>query len=401
MGFWNFWRPKKRALQVVASPGEYFEKMLDGSYTKLSDNPDVRIAVDRVADLVSNMTIQLMQNTDMGDERIKNGLSRKIDIEPHRHMTRKAWVYKIVSDLLLYGDGNAICHISVDRKTGLIENLTPFDMSLVSFCDAKDGYSVLYHDKNYDPDELVHFVRNPSPNVPYIGTGYRLVLKDIVKNLQQATQTKSTFMSGKYMPNLIIKADGLTEEFTTEEGRDKILSKYITDSSAGKPWVIPAELIDVQQVKPLSLNDIAINESVEIDKKTVAGLLGVPAFLLGVGTFNKDEYNNFINTTVMSIGSIIAQTLTKDLVYKEQWYFKLNPRSLYSYNLTELVNAGSSMAKINAMRRNELRNWVGLDPDPEMEELLVLENFIKQEDVDKQNKLSNDSSDLKGGDTNA
>lgn len=208
-------------------------------------------------------------------------------------------------------------------------------------------------------------------------------------------------MSGKYMPNLIIKADGLTEEFTTEEGRDKILSKYITDSSAGKPWVIPAELIDVQQVKPLSLNDIAINESVEIDKKTVAGLLGVPAFLLGVGTFNKDEYNNFINTTVMSIGSIIAQTLTKDLVYKEQWYFKLNPRSLYSYNLTELVNAGSSMAKINAMRRNELRNWVGLDPDPEMEELLVLENFIKQEDVDKQNKLSNDSSDLKGGDTNA
>jgi HK97 family phage portal protein len=391
---------KRSQLQIIGSLSEFEGMIRDGRYARLADNPDVRIAIDKVADLVSNMTIHLMENTEKGDKRVKNGLSRKIDIEPHRHMTRKAWLYKIVADLLLYGDGNSICHISVQRQSGLIDNLTPLDMSQVSYNETKQGYTVLYQDRVYDPDELVHFVRNPHPSAPYRGTGYRLVLRDIVDNLQQATRTKNSFMSGKYMPRVIVKVDGLTEQFDTEEGRDKLLEKYVSTSDEAKPWVIPGDMVEVEQVKPLSLKDIAINESVELDKKTVAGLLGVPAFLLGVGSFDKEEYNNFVNTTVMGIGTIIAQTLTKDLIYRDEWYFKMNPRSLYSYNLTELVSAGSQMAKINAMRRNELRDWVGLDPDDEMEELLVLENFIKQQDVDKQGKLHQEPSG-KGGEMDA
>ena len=390
----DWFKPKKRStVQVVSSEKSFLDYVYDGGYIKLADNPEVRMGVHKIADLVSNMTIHLMENTDKGDKRVKNELSRKIDIEPAAYMTRKAWVYKIVSDLLLYGDGNSICHISIDRKTGLIDNLTPFNMSSVGYEETKDGYRIEYGNKTYKPDEVVHFVLNPKPSAPYRGIGYKVVLRDIVNNLKQATSTKKSFMSGKYMPNVIIKADGLTEEFTTEEGRKRILDKYISSTSVGEPWVIPAELIDVQTVKPLTLQDIAINESVELDKKTVAGILGVPAFFLGVGNFNKDEYNNFINTTVMSIGNIISQTLTRDVLFKENWYFKMNPRSLYSYNLTELVSAGSTMAKINAMRRNELRDWVGLDPDDEMEELLVLENFLPQDKLGDQNKL-------KGGDVN-
>lgn len=397
----DIFRPKKRSkVQVVSSSSAFKDMIYNGTYSKLSDNPEVRIAVDKVADLVSNMTIHLMENTDKGDKRLKNELSRKIDIEPHRNMTRKAWVYKIVSDLLLYGDGNSICHISIDKKTGLIDNLTPFAMSGVTYEGKKDGYAIKYNDKIYDSDEVIHFVLNPDPDNPYKGTGYRVVMKDLVNNLKQASQTKSAFMGGKYMPTVIIKVDGLTDEFTSDEGREKILNKYISDTSVGKPWVIPGDLIDVQQVKPLSLQDIAINESVEIDKKTVAGLLGVPAFFVGVGTFNKDEYNNFINTKVMSIANILSQTLTRDILYKNSWYFKMNPRSLYSYNLTEMVGAGSTMAKINAMRRNEIRDWIGLDPDDEMEELLVLENFIKESDVGNQSKLIKDDTETEGGDAN-
>ncbi|MDN6291442.1 MAG: phage portal protein [Tetragenococcus halophilus] len=383
-----FKRKKRSTVRVVTSESEFNDLVYEGSYTKLSNNPEVRMAVDKIADLVSNMTIHLMENTEKGDKRLKNNLSRKIDIEPHLNMTRKSWVYKIVSDLLLYGDGNSICHISINRETGLIDNLTPFQMVGVTYEDLKKGYKIHYNDKDYNPDELIHFVLNPDPNYPYKGTGYRVVMRDIVNNLQQATKTKSAFMSGKYMPNLIIKADGLTEEFQTPEGRQKLLDKYLSETKQGQPWIIPADLLEVEQIKPLSLKDIAINESVELDKKTIAGLLGVPAFFVGVGDFNKEEYNNFINTKIMSIGNIISQTLTRDVLYNPDWYFKMNPRSLYSYNLTELVSAGSEMAKINAMRRNELRDWVGLDPDEEMEQLLVLENFIKEEDVGNQNKLN-------------
>jgi len=386
MAFWNR-KKKTRSISIPIALGD----VETVGYTRLSDNPDVLIAVDKIADLVSNMTIHLMENTKDGDRRVTNELSRKIDIEPHANMTRKGWIYKIVSDLLLHGDGNSVVHIGVDPVTTLIDDLTPLQMQAVGYEDTQDGYLINYNGLTYTPDEVVHFVINPNPNFPYKGRGYRVALCEIVKNLTQATKTKNNFMSGKYMPSLIISVDAMTEELTTKEGRDEIMAKYFDETEGGKPWIIPADLIKVEQVKPLSLKDIAINEGVEIDKKTVAGLLGVPAFFLGVGSFNKEEYNNFINTRIFSIGQIISQTLTRDLIYSPNWFFRLNPRSLYSYDLTEMVTAGSQLVDRNAMRRNELRNWIGLDPDSEMNELIVLENYIPASSIGQQNKL-------KGGD---
>jgi len=362
-------------------------------YVKLSEHPDVVIAVNKIADLVSNMTIHLMENTEQGDKRVRNELSRKIDIEPHRNMTRKGWLYKIVSDLLLHGDGNSIVHIGVDVETGLINDLTPFQMQAVAFNDVDGNYVINYNGNDYKPDEVLHFVMNPNPNYPYKGMGYRVALRDIVKNLAQANKTKNSFMSGKYMPSLILAVDAMTDEMATKEGRDNILKKYVDETEGGKPWVVPADLINVHQVKPLSLNDIAINEGVELDKKTVAGLLDVPAFFLGVGEFKKEEYNNFINTRIYAIGQIISQTLTRDLLYNPNWFFRLNPRSLFSYDLTEMVTAGTQMVDRNAMRRNELRDWVGLDPDAEMQELIILENYIPAGMLGQQSKL-------KGGESN-
>lgn len=385
-----FWNRKKKIRSSVGIPIGFGDVETVG-YTKLSDNPDVLIAVDKIADLVSNMTIHLMENTDEGDKRVRNQLSRKIDIEPYRNMTRKGWIYKIVRDLLLFGDGNSVVHIGVDPETTFISDLTPFQMQAVTFEDTNEGYLINYNGNIYSPDEVIHFVINPNPNYPYKGTGYRVPLREIVKNLNQATKTKNNFMSGKYMPSLIISVDALTEELSSKEGRESIMAKYFDETEGGKPWIIPADLIKVEQVKPLSLKDIAIVEGVELDKKTVAGLIGVPAFFLGVGDFNKEEYNNFINTRISSIGQIISQTLTRDLLFSPNWFFRLNPRSLYSYDLPELVGAGVQLVDRNSMRRNELRDWVGLDPDSEMNELIILENYIPAGAIGQQNKL-------KGGD---
>ncbi|PEN09677.1 phage portal protein [Bacillus pseudomycoides] len=386
-----FWRKKKTrsAITIPIAVGD----VETVGYTRLSDNPDVLIAVDKVADLVSNMTIHLMENTDEGDKRLRNQLSRKIDIEPHRNMTRKSWIYKIVSDLLLHGDGNSIVHIGIDPKTTYIDDLTPFQMQAVSYEDVEGNYLINFNGTTYTPDEVIHFVINPHPNYPYRGTGYRVALKEIVKNLNQATKTKNNFMSGKYMPSLIISVDAMTEELSSKEGRDSIMEKYFSETEGGKPWIIPANLMNVEQVKPLSLKDIAINEGVELDKKTVAGLFGIPAFFLGVGEFNKEEYNNFINTRIFSIGQVIAQTLTRDLLFSPNWFFRLNPRSLYSYNLSEMVEAGTQMVDRNAMRRNELRDWIGLDPDKEMQELIILENYIPANKIGSQNKLKGGEND--------
>lgn len=387
--------PVKKSPQVVMTLPDFFKDLISENYTKLSDNPEVRMAVDCIADLVSNMTIQLMQNGETGDKRVKNALSRVVDIEPNQYISRKTFIQWLVRSMLLEGEGNAVVKPKVVR--GEIVELIPISPYKVTFNVSDDDfkYSITFDNKEYDPNELLHFVLNPSIERPFIGTGYKVSLRDIVGNLKQASATKKGFMSSEYMPNIIVSVDSDSDDFSDEEGRERFEQMYLKRKEKGKPWIIPEGMIDVQQIKPLTLNDLAINDAVTLDKKTVAGIFGVPAFLLGVGTYNKDEFNNFINTKILSIAQIIQQTLNK-LIIEEDMYFSFNPRSLYNYSLTEMVSAGAQMAQLNALRRNELRNWIGMPPDAEMDDLLVLENYLHQNDLDKQNKLIQNDNE-KGG----
>ena len=361
------------------------------NYTRLIDNPEVRICVDLISDLISNMTIYLMENTNQGDMRIKNELSRKLDIEPYTNMTKKTWLYNIVHTLLLEGNGNAFVLPKIRRTDGLsyIENLKPMQPYMTSIIPGTDRYSVNYNGKIYSPDDVLHFVLSPDPDYPYMGRGYRITLSDIVNNLHQASITKSEFMTDKWRPSVIISVNGMTEAFESDSGRVEILKKYISETGGGtKPWVIPDELIKVDQVRPLSLSDLALNDAVELDKKTVAGIFGVPSFFVGVGTFNREEYNNFIQTKILSVANIIQQEMTSKLLLNPNWYFKLNYMSLYSYSLDTWATIGRDLHAQGLVSGNEVRDWMGLSPRNGLDELVMLENYIPQNMIGNQNKLN-------------
>lgn len=355
-------------------------------YSTMEKNPEVQAAINGIAGLVASMTIYLMRNTDKGDVREKNELAKKVDIYPYKYMTRFNWMSYIVKNMLVKGN-QVVLPIFTEGK---IENLKLLKPSEVTFLQNGDDYNVLWRGKTFEPDEVLHFVLNPKENAPYEGAGLTVNLKQIVRSLGQAQKTKTDFMNSKWKPSLIIRVDAVGEKFRTKEGRDELLTDYFDTDEAGKPWIVPAGQIDVEQVKPLSLNDLAINDAINIDKKTVAAALGVPPFIVGAGDFNKDEYNNFVQTKIMQIAQIIQQTLTAGLLYSPDRYFMFNYRSLYDYSVSEKVSMYSAMSDRLALGRNEFRTGMGLEPREDMEELIGLENYIPADLLGKQKKLKSE-----------
>lgn len=354
-------------------------------YTSLSQNPEIATAVDTIARLISSMTIHLMENTEDGDIRIRNELSRKLDIDPNDNMTRSSFVHWIVRVMMLEGNGNAVVYPEFRR--GYLRNLQPIPPAFVSFIPDGWGYRVVISGREYDPDDVLHFRLNPGSYYPWLGEGYRVALADVANNLKQAAATEKGFMSSKWKPSIIVKVDALTDEFATASGRKRLLEDYAMSGEAGEPWLIPAEQFSVEQVRPLTLSDLALADFVQLDKRTVAAILGVPPFVLGIGDFHRDAWNNFINSTIMPIAKSMEQELTKKLLYTPNWFFRFNSWSLYSYSINEMVSAGAEMVDRMALRRNEWRSWVNMPPDADMNELLALENYIPQDRLGDQGKL--------------
>lgn len=365
---------------------ESFDTLTCQGYTSLDHNPEIITAVNKIAKLIGSMTIHLMQNTDDGDVRVKNELSRKIDINPNSNMTRSAFIQWIVNTLFLYGDGNAVVYPKFSR--GYLRDLKPMPAAMVAFIpEGIWDYKVLLNGQEYDPDRVLHFVLNPGNYYPWRGTGLQVALKDVANNLKQAAATEKGFMSSKWKPSIIVKVDALTEEFSSPAGRRQLLSDYIDTTQAGEPWMIPAEQFEIEQIKPLSLSDLALADMVQLDKKTVASILGVPPFVLGVGDFKREEWNNFINSTIMPLAQMIEQELTRKLLYSPEFYFRFNPRSLYNYELRDLAAIADDQYIRGIMTRDEVRDWIGLPPVSDSDELIILENFIPVGMIGDQKKL--------------
>lgn len=392
----KFYKRGKRSRHTRDAPQAVLQLLPDeiipSGYVSLDKTGEVRQAVHIIADLVSNMTIKVMENGENGDVRIKDGLSRRLDIVPNALMSRKTFIYNIVRDMCLCG--NAVVFPKIEDD--FIKELIPIPMSEVSFNSANfDTYTITAGGKVYSPDELLHFAFNPSTQNPFVGEGVTPQLRKVIQDQAQAQATASAFLKSKWKPGLIISTQSDSEELEDKEKRRAILDSYTETTEVGEPWLIPAGEIEVKTVQPLTLKDLAISENMELNKRTIAAAFGVPAFMLGVGEFRLDAYNNFVATTIMSFAKIIEQELTSKLIVSPTRYVEFNSRSLLQYSLTEKIGYIEKMSAMGIINRNEARNELGLSPvDIDgMNDYQALENYIPIDRLGDQKKLNGGDED--------
>lgn len=368
------------------------DDILPTGYVSIDNNEVVMRCIHKVADIVSNMTLMLMENGENGDIRIYDKLSQKIDIHPYKDMTRKQWLYSIVSNMMRYGNSIVLPHVSGE---GMLEDLEIIPNSQFNLTETSDGYCIIIRGKRYRPDEVLHFVLVPSGNRPWRGIGYTKMLLNLLRDIAQESATKTSFLKSKWKPSIIISCDTSGSEIQDAELRKKLLESYTKNMEAGEPWMIPAGEISVEKIQPLTLKDLAIQEGLTLDIQSVASAIGIPSYMVGIGNYSKDEYNSFIATTVMSFAQIIQQELTSKLILSDRRYIKCNARSLMQYSLSEKITFVKEMIGGGLLNRNEGRNEFDYSPvDGEgMNDYTVLENYLQVKDLSKQKKLKQGGDD--------
>lgn len=352
-------------------------------YKPLTECSEVKMCINAYARAVATMTIHLMQNVKNGDIRIRNGLSSKVDINPAPHMGRTNLMYMIVRTMM--ERGNALVY--PEYRGGYLEWLRPLKPSRAQIMDLEDDFRVQYNGRTMMPDELLNFVYNPDPERPWRGLGVTVDVGEMVKALRQAGSTRQSLLESP-APALIIKVADLAAEFQEKDGQEKLAAKYASSVRNGQPWFVPSEAMEVTSVKPMSIADLAIKDNLELDKRAVAAMLGIPAFMVGVGAYNDVEYKNFIAAKLPFVTEIIEQELNRGLLIADDLHFRLNKRSLMAYSIGDITSLGQAMVDRMAMRRNEWRDLMDLPPDDEMEELLALENYLPEDRLGDQKKLN-------------
>ena len=141
--FQQFEQPAEKSIIITNPPygeristndllGLYLGGSLDDlsvcGYTSLLQSPDVAAAISPAAEIIGSTTIYLMRNTDNGDVRVKNALSRFLDVTPYALGTRKTLMEWIVTTMLAYGNayvlpvtqGGHSGHIFIDLLAGIL-----------------------------------------------------------------------------------------------------------------------------------------------------------------------------------------------------------------------------------------------------------------------------------------
>lgn len=358
---------------------------LPAGYHRLIDSPEVAACINRISAIVSSATIYLMENTKKGDVRIHDGMSRLVDIDPWPGvMTRSLWVDWIVSTMLGEGDGNAF--VLPEIEGGQFSRLLPMPGAVAVPMADPSEYYITWRGRNFHPSEVLHFRLFADPTYPWKGRGYRVQLDQVVEALSNADAIKKSLTSPDYKPPLCVFVNSETD-FSDKTKRDNFRELYLEDAKDGKPWILPADLVKIEQVKPLTLADLAIKDTVELDKRTAASIFGAPPHFVGIGSYDPKAHNGFIRTDIVHLAATIEQQLTQKLLENPRRYYKISRRRLYDYDLKTLIDIDNAMADRGYLNGDEVREDADRDPVG-LTQYKVLENYIPYDMSGNQKKLT-------------
>ena len=143
--------------------GSNFDDLTVSGYTSLLQSPDVAAVASAVATIIASATICLMRNTPQGDVRVRDRLSRFMDIHPYSLGTRKTLIEWIIVTMLTAGNGNAF--VLPMTEGGLLADLLPMPGATVSAFSSPEIMAMASASGVLE-DSMLMAALGPTPDTP-------------------------------------------------------------------------------------------------------------------------------------------------------------------------------------------------------------------------------------------
>jgi phage portal protein BeeE len=382
---------------IVKSHDFFTNDCSDGNYIPLIRNDTVYSCINYVATIVASISIKQYEYNETGGKKsIYDGLTRILNDLPNDTQTRYTFMHDLVSRILIDGEAYAIMvpqkiTVQGEKKIGIGQII------LVDGVNSLNG-KYFANGQSIDPKDLMIFTNSS------ISVTLSALLKEVIKNLSLGDETKSVFYSGAYMPNLLFKVNSDSDLWDTEKsevdesGRpivtetrvEKIINRFFKPKK-GNPIVIPDGKFEMEQIKPLSMKDIALNESIQLDKKRVASIIGVPGYVVGEGVFTEVEFTHFVSTKIAPLCIMIEKELTRKILFSNTRAFSFNVNSLLRGKPSERLAIYQTMGTLGAITSNEVRESEGFDWLEGGDEIIIIGGGVAE-------TLSNINKKSEGGD---
>lgn len=352
---------------------------------RLAKSPELLAGINIIAGLLGSLTVQVWAETENGSERVKNGLSYLLDIEPSPNVTRFEWVKQVVTTMYL--DGICLVAPTTDKRSGLLKDLKILT-NYSEFSDEQGRRLIKTEEATYVFDELIKFSL----------TGAKLldVLKQPLTNLAVARKAKERFFKSSAAPNRVVYMDldvsGLNERDDKNLDIFKDSIEYSVEN--GLPMFMEKNFAEVKDLNAVKYAEVGLDDAIADDVRQIAGIIGVPSFFLGVGSFDRAQYNLFITTTFLAIVRMFEQSLSRVLL-SPKFYVKYDTKKLLNISPLEQAQFVVTLVNNALATGNEGRSVLGMSPvdDPGMNEFRTLENYIPVDKAGAQKKLNGGADD--------
>ncbi len=362
MGLFNFFKKEKREFSSTNSNQDDLTKILEGS-TKTSaitrefamQIPALKAGIGFIADLVSSLEIKLHKVNDGKVETVSDDYRLKL-LNDETGDTLNSYQMKqsLVRDFIIAGNGYV--YLNKDRNRIIsIHYVEPSRVSVTPSIDPifKDG-KLLVNGVLYDNYDFIIFAKNTVNGLS--GKGLLDESSDILELAYSTLAFANSNIKAGGIKRGVVKSSKKLEQDAMDYLKASWAELYDTNNTTNKVIILNDNL-DFTELSQTSI-ELQILENRKTNNEDILNLIKMPINILN-GTATKEQYNNFIKSTIIPILSQLESAFNSALLLETEkeskYYFSFETKDLLKGSAKERFETYKTAVEAGIMTVNEAR----------------------------------------------